>query len=290
MRSGDDQDTMRAAWGHGLIDLAAKITGMGHGMATKTILFVHGMYMTPLCWEGWTARFEAKGFRCHAPAWPGHDGPVAELRKRHPDPQLSRVTLHDLVNRMGNTIRGLPEPPFVIGHSMGGLVTQLLVNWRLAVAGVAISSAPPAGVISLKWSFLRSNFPHANPFARQGVPIAMTFPRFQYTFVNGMPLEAQRAAFERYVVPESRRVPKQSIASFAKIDFHQSHAPLLLVAGENDHIIPASLSRTNYELYRASSSKVDYREFPGRTHFILGQPGWEEVADHALAWLQGTGL
>jgi pimeloyl-ACP methyl ester carboxylesterase len=259
-------------------------------MPSKTVLFIHGMYMTPLCWEHWVQRFEAQGYRCLAPAWPGHERPIAELRLRHPDPELGRVTLTDVLARMTEAIRALPERPILIGHSMGGLVTQLLLQRDLAAAGVAIDSAPPAGLISLKWSFLKSNLRHANPFAPQGVPIAQTFPRFQYGFVNGLPLAEQRAAFDRYVVPESRRVPGQSTTGVAKIDFRRPHPPLLLVAGGSDHIIPASLNRANHRRYARSPSVADYREFPGRTHFILGQRGWEEVADSVIAWLQGQGV
>jgi pimeloyl-ACP methyl ester carboxylesterase len=259
-------------------------------MASKTIVFIHGMYMTPLCWEHWAQRFDAKGFRCLAPAWPGHERPIPELRQRHPDPDLGRVTLTDVLARMTEAIRGLPERPVLVGHSMGGLVTQLLLQRDLAAAGVAIDSAPPAGLISLQWSFLKSNLPHVNPFARQGVPIAIAFPRFQYTFANGLPLAEQRAAFDRYVVPESRRIPGQSTTRVAKIDYRKPHPPLLLIGGGNDRVIPASLNRANHRRYARSPSVADYREFPGRNHFILGQPGWEEVADHVIAWLQGQAI
>jgi alpha-beta hydrolase superfamily lysophospholipase len=177
----------------------------------------------------------------------------------------------------------LDEKPILIGHSMGGLVVQLLLQSDLAAAGVAIDSAPPMGVLTTKWSFLKSNWPHITPFVSLNSPIDMTFGRFQYTFVNGLPLAEQQAAFDKYVVPESRRVPRQSLT--ARIDFKRQHPPLLLVAGSADHIIPASLNKTNYTAYKASSSVTDFKEFAGRTHFTIGQQGWEAVADYILAWL-----
>jgi alpha-beta hydrolase superfamily lysophospholipase len=256
-------------------------------LKSKTVVFVHGMYMTPLCWEHWLDFFQAKGYRCIAPAWPGRDRPVESLRKNHPDSQLGRLTLREVVENIANTVKGLDEKPVLIGHSMGGLVVQLLLQRELAAAGVAIDSAPPQGVITTRWSFIKSNWPHINPFAPQDQPIPMSFERFQYAFVNGLSLDEQRAAYERYVVPESRRVPGESLTKAARIDFTKAHPPLLLIAGSNDHIIPASLNRTNYAKYSRSGSITAFKEFAGRDHFTIGEKGWEEVAEYILSWLSG---
>jgi len=245
--------------------------------------------MTPLCWEKWLPFFQSRGYDCLAPAWPGREAPVEILRAKHPDPELGRLTLGAVVDSLGDTIRKLDGKPVLVGHSMGGLVVQLLLQRGLGAAGVAIDSAPPQGVFSARWSFLKANFPHINPLAPQGRPIGMSFERFQYAFVNGLPLEFQRAAYDRYVVPESRRVPAQSLGAVAHVDFAKAHAPLFLIAGSADHIIPAGLNRSNYKLYQRSSSPVAFKEFPGRTHFIIGQPGWEEVADAVAAWLPTSG-
>ena len=259
-------------------------------MPSKTILFIHGMYMTPLCWEHWLDYFQAKGYRCIAPAWPDRDRPVQTLRKSHPDPHLGRLTLSRVIEHYAGLIPMLEEKPILIGHSMGGLVVQLLLQRYVAFAGIAIDSAPPRGVFSTKLTFLKSNWPHINPFISQASPIQMTLKRFQYTFVNDLPLEVQQTAFERYVVPESRRVPVESLTKVASIDFSSSHPPLLLVAGSNDHLIPASLNQTNYDKYKRSFSITDFKEFANRTHFIIGQSGWEEVAGYIAAWLEKLDL
>jgi len=86
-------------------------------------------------------------------------------------------------------------------------------------------------------------------------------------------------------VPESRRVPAESLTSTARIDFRKPGAPLLMIAGSQDHIIPPSLNRSNFAKYRRPESITEFKEFPGRTHFIIGQSGWEEVADHVSSWL-----
>jgi len=257
-------------------------------MTTKSIVFIHGMYMTSLCWEHWIPHFQAKGFSCLAPNWPGRDQPIEALRKNHPDPQQGQLTLSRVLEHFADFIQTLEEKPFLIGHSMGGLLVQLLMQRDLAVAGIAIDSAPPMGVLTTKWSSIKSNWPHITPFVSQSSPIEMSFERFQYAFVNTLPLAEQRAAYERYVVPESRRVPRQSLT--ARVDFKKPHAPLLLIAGSDDNIIPASLVKSNYNRYKPSPSIVEFKEFPGRTHFLIGQKNWEEIADYALAWLNEKGV
>lgn len=254
--------------------------------ASKTVVFVHGMFMTPLCWEKWEPYFQAKGYRTLAPAWPQHDTPVEAQRGAHPSAKLAALTLPEVVEHYRQVIRGLGEKPILVGHSMGGLIVQLLLQEGLGVAGIAIDSAPPKGVISLKYSFLKSNWPVISPSASLDEPIPASLDAFRYAFVNCLPAAEQQAAFDRYAVPESRRVGKGPTTPAATIDFARPRAPLLLIAGGEDHIIPPGLNRSNYDKYSRSASITDFRQFPGRCHFIIGQTGWEEVADYALAWIQ----
>jgi alpha-beta hydrolase superfamily lysophospholipase len=258
-------------------------------MTTKHVVFVHGMFMTPLCWQHWVERFSREGLTCIAPAWPGRDASIEELRAAHPDARLGRLGFGDVVEHFTSRILALKEKPAIVGHSMGGLVVQILLARGLATAGVAIDSAPPVGVSSFKWSFLKSNWTMINPFRSKDAPHMMTFEQFQYAFVNTLPAEEQKAAYERYVVPESRRVPRDSLGEVGQVDFTVQRPPLLLVAGAEDHIIPAALNRANYERWRKSSATTDFHEFAGRDHFLIGSKGWEEIADHSLAWLRDKG-
>lgn len=251
-------------------------------MKSKTIVLIHGMFMTSLCWEKWIPYYEAKGYRVFAPAWPGRDKSVEELRKAHPDSTLAKLKLNHIVDHMEAFIKSLDEKPAIIGHSMGGLVVQLLLQRDLAVAGVAIDPAPPAGVFTTEFSFLKANFPAINPFLLSQ-PVRMGFEHFQYAFVNTLPLDEQRAAYDRYVVPESRGVPTSSLGAAGTVDFGRLRRPLLITAGEKDHIIPASLNRSNYRKYKGPAV-TDFKEFTGRDHFLIGSRGWEEVADYCLEW------
>jgi pimeloyl-ACP methyl ester carboxylesterase len=254
---------------------------------TREVVFIHGMYMNGQSWAPWVDRFAGHGYVCHSPSWPYHDGTPAALR-RDIDPGLGSLTFGKVTEYFKAFIDTLPERPILIGHSVGGLQTQKLVNDGYATLGVAISPAPPRGLLSFDPHFFRANFPHTNPFAGNR-PVIMTHKRFHYTFCNTMTRQASDEAFEAYVVPESRNVPRSTLTRQGRIDFARPHVPLLLIAAEKDHLTPASLIKKNAKAYKASGGILDFKEFPGRSHFICNQEGWEQVADHTLDWLTRQG-
>jgi pimeloyl-ACP methyl ester carboxylesterase len=253
-------------------------------MSAKTVVFIHGNFVSYTSWNAWVQRFENKGYKCIAIAYPLRDKSVAELRRIHPDPNLGRITLEQVLDHHVRIIQGLNEKPIIIGHSFGGLLTQLLVNRGLASAAVAIDSVPPMGVMTTKWSFIKSLLPVINPLAPASRPYLMTFEHFQYTFVNGMAYNDQRRAYDEIVVPESTRLARGALSSTARVDFTKAHPPLLMIAGEIDNIMPASLNKTNFKRYQASPSRTEFKEFPGRNHYLIGAQGWTEIADYALDW------
>jgi pimeloyl-ACP methyl ester carboxylesterase len=255
-------------------------------MTSSTILFIHGMFMTARCWEQWVTHFERQGYRCVAPNWPGRDKTAATLRQQHPDPAVGNLTLRQVIDHHLQLIREMGERPVVIGHSMGGLIAQVLLQQDLIAGAVAIDSGPPLGVFVPSWRFLKSNLPVINPLVSATTPYLMPFEGFQDTFVNDLPLAEQRAAYEAHLVPESRQVGRAALTSIAKVDFTKARPPLLFIAGGNDHVIPPALNRANHAKYKQSPAVTDYKEFPGRTHFLIGQTGWQEIADYCLGWLR----
>jgi pimeloyl-ACP methyl ester carboxylesterase len=260
-------------------------------MATKTVVFVHGLFVNYESWAPWVKYFEDKGYKAIALSYPERDKSVAELKKAHPDPKVGELGLDTVLAYLESAIKVLDEKPIIIGHSFGGLLTQLLIQRGLGVAGVAIGSVPPQGLLSFEWSFLKSTFPLLNPLNSASKPYLMPFSHFQYTFVNGMPLDKQQKAYEEAVVPESIRLGRDGLGSKAKIDYAKPHAPLLFLGGENDHIMPASLNKSNAEKYqKASTSLTEYKEFPKRNHYGLAAEGWEEMADYAYTWIKKQGV
>jgi pimeloyl-ACP methyl ester carboxylesterase len=250
-----------------------------------TVVFIHGNFMTRRTWEPWIERYKSSGYRCVAIAYPGRDQPIEELRQQPDGRFLGSLTLRRAIDHHVAAIRALGEKPIIIGHSFGGLITQLMVQRDLAVAAIAIDSVPPLGVLPLEWSFIRSTWPVINPFVPASKPYLMSFKHFQYSLANALTPAEQRTAYDADIVPESRRLSRGGLSLAARVDFKKPHAPLLLIAGEKDRIMPASLNRRNFRRYKHSSSITEVKEFSGRDHYsIIGGKRWEEVADFALSW------
>lgn len=270
-----------------LHDVKESITTTPHSpQSTSTIVFIHGMFMTPSSWASWSQYFEAQGYKTYAPAWPRHEVSAAQMRQRHPDPALGALTLDDVLASYRKFIDALPEKPILIGHSMGGLITQILLQEGRGVAGIAIDSAPPKGVLSFRWSFLRSNWPVISPFANADEAVLLDSEQFGYAFTNCVPQGQWEAIYSQQATPESRQVGKGSLSDVAVIDFEKKQSPLLFIAGGEDHIIPPSLNYSNFRAYDESSSLTEFKLFPERCHWTVGQDGWKEVADFARTWIR----
>ena len=188
-------------------------------------------------------------------------------------------------------IRELDSKPIIIGHSFGGLIAQILLDRGMGAAGVAIAPAPVKGIVFLPFSTLKVSFPALSNPANNHRAVPLTPEQFHYAFTNNLSEQESLAVYERYAVPGPDHVLFQ--AAFANFNPHAAtavnfenneRAPLLLISGGQDHVSPASVVNANFRLYHKSNAITEYREFPGRTHYTLGQAGWEEVADYALEW------
>lgn len=252
---------------------------------SNTIIFIHGMYLTPKSWDEWEPYFQSLGYDTYSPAWPYHELSVFEQNSLHPSKELGALTLPDVLQYYRDLIATLDERPILIGHSMGGLIAQLLLGEGLAAGAIAIHSAPPLGVISVAPEFIKANFPHLNPVLDPNSPTQLRFNEFKYGFVNGSPLDIQEKAYTEYAVPESRKVGRATLTKAAKINRSTNREPLLLIAGGNDHTIPAALSYSNFNYYKNCPSITDYKMFPERNHFTIKQQGWEEIATYTANWI-----
>jgi pimeloyl-ACP methyl ester carboxylesterase len=250
---------------------------------SKSIVFIHGLFMNPKSWTEWKKYFESKGYTCYAPAYPFHEGETVSLRKEI-NKGLAKLRFSDVMESLISFIDKLPEKPIVIGHSMGGLAVQKLLNIDKVAAGIAIDSAPPKGVLHISWSFIKANLPVVNPF-KGNSPFQPHIKWWHYAFCNTMSSTEAAKYFEQFVVPESRNIPRSGTGKEGSIDFKKPHNPLLFIAGEKDHIVPASLNKKNFKAYRDLNSKREFKEFAGRTHFICGQENWQEVAEFINTWI-----
>ena len=254
---------------------------------SKTIVFVTGAFVTHHGWEQWKTHFESLGYTTYNPSWPHKDGTAEEVRNRKPnDLALAKLNLIDVVEHYADFVQNLPEKPIIIGHSLGGLITQILLNRGLAAAAIAIHSVPPLGVIPYEFSFLKAGWKSLGLFTSLNKTYLMSFKDWQYAFVNGMSLEDQQKAYFENTIPESKRAARGGLSKTAKIDFKKAHAPLLFLAGSTDNIIPASLNLRNFKRYTDNNSVTEYKVFEGINHFVVGLPTWRLQADYILNWLQ----
>jgi pimeloyl-ACP methyl ester carboxylesterase len=255
----------------------------------NSIVLIHGLWMTALSWEHWVRHYEAKGYRVLARSWPGMDISIDDLRR---DPSsIATLGIGEIVEHYEKIIRGLDFAPIVIGHSFGGLITQILLDRGLGAAGVAIAPAPVKGIYFLPFSTLKVSFPALSNPANNHRAMPLTPEQFHYAFTNNLSEEESLAVYNRYAVPGPDHVLFQAaFANFnphaaSAVDFENDRrAPLLLISGGKDHVSPASVVEANFRLYGKSKAVTEYREFPERTHYTLGQSGWEDVADYALEW------
>ncbi|MBQ0903914.1 alpha/beta hydrolase [Micromonospora sp. U21] len=254
-----------------------------------TVVLVHGLWMTSRSWEGWARRYTARGLRVLTPAWPGMDREVERLRD-DPAP-IAGQRIAGIVKHYDGLIRALPSPPIIMGHSFGGLIAQLLLDRGLGAAVVGVHPAPVKGVLKLPLTTLRSAFSILRSPANRHRAVPFTPDDFHYAFGNTMSREDSDRAWQRYAVPGAGRVLFEG--SFANLDprsparvdtGRDNRAPLLLIAGGVDHVVPPTLVKSNAALYQKSRALTAYQEFPGRSHFTVGQEGWEEIADYALDW------
>lgn len=257
------------------------------------LVLIHGAWLSSRSWESFAEYFGRRGFAVSAPEWPRKHGDVEELRADADE--LKGLGVTEIVDHYEAQIRNLDQPPVLIGHSFGGLIVELLLDRGLGRAGVAMSPAPPKGILVLPFSSLKAAAPAlAHPSKWHGV-VTLTLEEFTSGFVNTFAPEEAAAAYERYAVPETGQIFYE--AGFANFHLHpptevqfksDNRAPLLIVGAEKDNTVPASLARKQYEKYEHSSATTDYLEFEGRPHLLMAAEGWDEVAAAIDSWLDGV--
>jgi pimeloyl-ACP methyl ester carboxylesterase len=257
------------------------------------LMLIHGAWLSARSWERFADYFGARGFAVSAPEWPRKHGDVEQLRE-HAD-ELAGLGLDEIVDHYEALVRELEQPPILIGHSFGGLIVELLLARGLGRADVALSPAPPKGILVLPLSALKAASPAlAHPSKRHGV-VTLTPEQFTYGFVNTFTPEDAAAAYERYAVPDTGRIFYE--AGFANFALHpptdvnftnEQRAPLLIIGAEKDHTVPASVARARYKKYQHSPARTDYLEFEGRPHLFMVGEGSDEVADAIAGWLDGV--
>jgi pimeloyl-ACP methyl ester carboxylesterase len=252
----------------------------------RTIVLIHGAWLTPASWQGFRHRYEAKGYSVLSPAWPYLDAPPSVLRK-DPDPRLAHVGISAIVDHYSSIISELSEPPILMGHSFAGLFVQVLLDRGLGAAGVAIDPAPPFGILP-NWRGALSALPVFTSWNGWNRVLSMSTRGFATTFAQTLPEAEMSHAYSAFVAPTPGRVYFEQVLGIGcRVKFaNAARPPLLLIAGEKDRTVPLVTVKTNYRKQRAAASRTTFKAFPGRSHWICKEAGWEGVADFALTWAE----
>lgn len=253
--------------------------------AKPKILLIHGMFLNSQCYDEWVQTLNAKGFDCYNISWPTKEELGMANRTTTSHPEIAKLTLTRIVNYYDSIITTMPDTPYLIGHSMGSLVVQLLLQRGKGKAGVAICSAPPKGIKSYKLSYIKANKPALALFKSTKQAYLMSFKKYTYALANMLTKEEQKNTYRKWLMYESMKVWKAPLTKEAKIDYSKSVKPLLLVSGTKDVITPSILSDKTYRKYKKYNRKVVQKVYTNRGHMILMETGWMDVLNDISLWL-----
>ncbi|MEX5634010.1 alpha/beta hydrolase [Parafrankia sp. FMc2] len=255
------------------------------------VVFIHGLWLLPSSWDRWAALFLEEGYAPVLPGWPD-DPETVEEAKAHPE-VFANKTIGQVADHFAAAISALTKKPAVIGHSFGGLLTNIIAGRGLAAASVAISPAPFRGVLPLPISALRAAAPVLGNPANRHRAVPLTFEQFHYAFANAVSEEEAKELYETYAVPAPGAPLFQAAAANinpwteAKVDTdNPDRGPLLIISGERDHTVPKAISSAVYRQQKDNKGVTEFVEIPGRGHAITIDNGWREVAQTSLDFVR----
>jgi len=242
-------------------------------------------------WDRWAELFEEAGYTTLTPGWPDDPDTVAEA-KEHPE-VFARKSIGQVADHFETVIGGLDRKPVIIGHSFGGLLTQILAGRGLAAASVAIDPAPFRGVLPLPISSLKSAFPVLGNPANRNRAVPLTYEQFRFGFANAVSEDEAKQLYETYSVPTSGKPLFQAATANlnpwteAKVDTkNPERGPLLIISGEKDHTVPWAIANASYQQQEHNQGVTEIVEMKNRGHALTIDSGWREVADTALAFVK----
>jgi len=262
-----------------------------NGSGRTPVVFVHGLWLLPSSWDRWSTVFGEAGYAPVALSWPDDPETVAEANA-HPE-VFAGKTIGQIADHVGSLIGKLDRKPAVIGHSFGGLLTQILAGRGLSAASVAIDPAPFRGVLPLPVSALRSAAPVLGNPANLHRAVPLTYEQFRYAFANVVSEQEAQELYKTFAVPGSGTpIFQAGTANFnpwteAKVDTHHpDRGPLLVISGEKDHTVPHAIAHASFAKQEANPGITEFAEIADRGHSLTIDHGWREVADTALRFVQ----
>jgi pimeloyl-ACP methyl ester carboxylesterase len=246
---------------------------------------IHGMMAGPWCWDNYKKYFERKGYNCITPALRFHDLNPNDI----PDPQLGTTSLLDYAADLEEQIKEFEEPPILMGHSMGGLLAQILASRGSAKALILLNPAPPSGINTLTYTVLRSFSGAMMNWGFWRKPFRFSFNKAVYSTMHLMPFEDQKRVYNKLVY-ESGYVACQigfwflDRTNASRVDYGKVNCPVLVISGNKDRITPASVVKKVAYNYKSAS----YKQFDNHAHWVLIESGWQVIADYIENWLKSN--
>jgi pimeloyl-ACP methyl ester carboxylesterase len=257
----------------------------------QPVVFIHGLWLLPSSWDRWATVFEEAGFTALTPGWPD-DPETVEEAKAHPE-VFAGKSVGQVADHYSAVIAKLTKKPAVIGHSFGGLMTQIVAGRGESAASVAIDPAPFRGVLPLPISALRSASPVLRNPANRSRAVPLTYEQFRYAFANAVDEDEAKALYDTYAVATPGEPLFQAAAANlnpwteAKVDTdNPDRGPLLVISGEKDHTVPWAIANASYKQQKDNPGVTEIVEIKGRGHALTIDSGWREVADTALAFVK----
>ena len=254
------------------------------------VVFIHGLWMLKEAWAPWSELFERAGYATVAPNWPHEPETVAEARA---NPQaMAKLGVGQIADYLEMVVSKLEKKPAIIGHSFGGLFTQILAGRGRALVSVPIDPAPFRGVLPLPLSAIRAALPVLGNPLNRGKAVALTAKQFKFAFGNELSDEESNALHEKLMVASPGRcifeAAMANLNPFTPVKAVTKGAdrgPMLVVSGEKDHIVPHAMAYAAYKRQRKNTAVTEFVEFPNRGHSLVADSGWKEVAEASLAFV-----
>ncbi|MBS1885838.1 MAG: alpha/beta hydrolase [Actinobacteria bacterium] len=257
----------------------------------QPVVFIHGLWLLPSSWDRWAAVFKKAGYVALTPGWPDDPETVEEARE-HPE-ALAHKSIGQIADHFEEVIGGLDKKPAVIGHSFGGLLTQILAGRGVSAASVAFDSAPFRGILPLPISSLKSGKPVLGNPANRSRAVPLTYDQFRYSFANTVDEEEAKQLFNEFAVPGSG-VPLFQAASAnlnpwteAKVDTkNPDRGPLLIVYGTADHVSPKAINEAIYKKQEKNKGVTELTAIEGASHGLTIDHTWRKSCDTALEFVK----
>jgi non-heme chloroperoxidase len=255
------------------------------------VVFIHGLWLLPSSWDRWAAVFEEAGYTALTPGWPD-DPQTVEEANANPD-VFAKKTVGQVADHFQEAIERLQKKPAVVGHSFGGLLTQIVAGRGLSAVSVAIDPAPFRGVLPLPISALKSSKPVLGNPANRNRAVPLTYEQFRYAFANAVSEDEAKELYHEFAVPTPGAPLFQAATANlnpwteAKVNSkNPERGPLLITSGEKDHTVPWAISNASYKKQKRNEGVTEIVEIPGRGHSLTIDSGWREVCDTALAFVK----